>query len=70
MREPLSIPSYGTTGRAKGVGATHANLAYGVSAHPRRRKLSHSRHFLHAFPIGSNAGQTMLVNALDARLPR
>jgi acyl-CoA synthetase (AMP-forming)/AMP-acid ligase II len=61
------IYTSGTTGRAKGVGATHANLGYGVSAGPRRRKLAHSRHFLHAFPIGSNAGQTMLVNALDAR---
>ncbi|TDE33704.1 long-chain fatty acid--CoA ligase [Nonomuraea mesophila] len=61
------IYTSGTTGRAKGVGATHANLAYGVTTNPRRRKLAHSRHFLHAFPIGSNAGQTMLVNALDAR---
>jgi acyl-CoA synthetase (AMP-forming)/AMP-acid ligase II len=61
------IYTSGTTGRPKGVGATHANLAYGVSAEPRRRKLAHSRHFLHAFPIGTNAGQTMLVNALDAR---
>jgi acyl-CoA synthetase (AMP-forming)/AMP-acid ligase II len=61
------IYTSGTTGRAKGVGATHGNLAYGVSAGPRRRKLAHSRHFLHAFPIGSNAGQTMLINALDAR---
>ncbi|GAA0413603.1 long-chain fatty acid--CoA ligase [Microbispora corallina] len=60
------IYTSGTTGRAKGVGATHANLAHGLSAAPRRRKLAHSRHFLHAFPIGSNAGQTMLVNALDA----
>ncbi|MFC4123095.1 class I adenylate-forming enzyme family protein [Nonomuraea zeae] len=60
------IYTSGTTGRAKGVGATHANLAHGVTAGPRRRKLAHSRHFLHAFPIGSNAGQTMLVNALDA----
>ncbi|MGW0801596.1 class I adenylate-forming enzyme family protein [Nonomuraea sp. NPDC002799] len=60
------IYTSGTTGRAKGVGATHANLAHGLSADPRRRKLAHSRHFLHAFPIGSNAGQTMLVNALDA----
>ncbi|MGN9786219.1 class I adenylate-forming enzyme family protein [Nonomuraea sp. ZG12] len=60
------IYTSGTTGRAKGVGATHANLAYGVSIHPRRRKLAHSRHFLHAFPIGCNAGQSMLVNALDA----
>ncbi|MEO3811590.1 AMP-binding protein [Sphaerisporangium sp. B11E5] len=60
------IYTSGTTGRAKGVGATHANLAYGVTTDPRRRKLAHSKHFLHAFPIGSNAGQTMLVNALDA----
>ncbi|WP_308170053.1 class I adenylate-forming enzyme family protein [Acrocarpospora catenulata] len=60
------IYTSGTTGRAKGVGATHANLAYGTAANPRR-KLSHSRHFLHAFPIGTNAGQTMLVNALDSR---
>ncbi|WP_062430445.1 class I adenylate-forming enzyme family protein [Herbidospora daliensis] len=59
------IYTAGTTGRAKGVGATHANLAFGVD--PRHRKLAHSRHFLHAFPIGTNAGQTMLVNALDAR---
>ena len=57
----------GTTGRPKGVGATHANLTFGCQTDPRRRKLAHSRHFLHAFPIGSNAGQTMLVNALDAR---
>lgn len=61
------IYTSGTTGRAKGVGATHANLAFGVSTDPRRRRLAHSRHFLHAFPVGSNAGQTMLVNALDAR---
>ena len=61
------IYTSGTTGRAKGVGATHDNLAYGVSTGRRRRKLAHSRHFLHAFPIGSNAGQTMLINALDAR---
>jgi len=60
------IYTSGTTGRAKGVAATHANLAYGTSAGPRRRKFAHSRHLLHAFPIGSNAGQTMLVNALDA----
>ncbi len=57
------IYTSGTTGRAKGVGATHANLAFG--ADPRHRELTHSRHFLHAFPIGSNAGQNMLVNALD-----
>jgi acyl-CoA synthetase (AMP-forming)/AMP-acid ligase II len=59
------IYTSGTTGRAKGVGATHANLAYGTSASPKRRKLAHSRHFLHAFPVGTNGGQMMLVNALD-----
>ncbi|TKK87744.1 long-chain fatty acid--CoA ligase [Herbidospora galbida] len=58
------IYTSGTTGRAKGVGATHANLAFGTD--PRHRRLAHSRHFLHAFPIGTNAGQNMLVNALDA----
>jgi acyl-CoA synthetase (AMP-forming)/AMP-acid ligase II len=59
------IYTSGTTGKAKGVGATHANLAYGTSTGPKRRKLAHSRHFLHAFPIGTNGGQMMLVNALD-----
>ncbi len=58
------IYTSGTTGQAKGVGATHANLAYGADA--RHRKLAHSRHFLHAFPIGTNAGQAMLINSLDA----
>ncbi|MFF5232191.1 class I adenylate-forming enzyme family protein [Dactylosporangium sp. NPDC000521] len=57
----------GTTGIPKGVGATHANLAHGCTLDPRRRPLAHSAHFLHAFPVGSNAGQTMLVNALNAR---
>ncbi|GIH92033.1 class I adenylate-forming enzyme family protein [Planobispora siamensis] len=54
----------GTTGRPKGVAATHANLAYGCGA--KRRPFAHSRHLVHAFPIGTNAGQTMLINALDA----
>ncbi|WP_169982385.1 MULTISPECIES: class I adenylate-forming enzyme family protein [unclassified Microbispora] len=57
----------GTTGRPKGVGASHANLAYGCVTQPKHRRFAHSRHLLHAFPIGTNAGQTMLVNALDAR---
>ncbi|WP_067171719.1 class I adenylate-forming enzyme family protein [Microtetraspora niveoalba] len=57
----------GTTGRPKGVGASHANLAYGCVTQPKRRRFAHSRHLLHAFPIGTNAGQTMLLNALDAR---
>ncbi|MEV4243030.1 AMP-binding protein [Streptosporangium canum] len=54
----------GTTGRPKGVSATHANLAYGCGA--RRRPFAHSAYLLHAFPIGTNAGQAMLINALDA----
>jgi acyl-CoA synthetase (AMP-forming)/AMP-acid ligase II len=55
----------GTTGRPKGVAATHANLTYGCGG--RRRPFAHSNHLVHAFPIGTNAGQVMLVNALDAR---
>ncbi|MFI6498506.1 class I adenylate-forming enzyme family protein [Nonomuraea typhae] len=54
----------GTTGRPKGVAATHANLAYGCGG--RRRPFAHSKHLAHAFPIGTNAGQWMLVNAVDA----
>ncbi|WP_307832676.1 class I adenylate-forming enzyme family protein [Planomonospora sp. ID91781] len=57
----------GTTGTPKGVGASHANLAFGCETRPNRRRFGHSRHLLHAFPIGTNAGQTMLLNALDAR---
>jgi long-chain acyl-CoA synthetase len=57
----------GTTGEPKGVCASHANLAYGAARHPRRRRLAHSDRFVHAFSIGTNAGQVMLVNAIDAR---
>jgi acyl-CoA synthetase (AMP-forming)/AMP-acid ligase II len=57
----------GTTGRPKGVGASHANLTVGAPNHPRRLALAHSERFLHAFAIGTNAGQTMLFNALTAR---
>ncbi|OPC78725.1 AMP-dependent synthetase [Embleya scabrispora] len=57
----------GTTGTPKGVAATHANLAYGCTLDARRRPLGHSAHFLHAYPVGTNAGQTMLINALDAK---
>ena len=56
----------GTTGRHKGVLATHGNLTYGCTTRLTRRPLRHSEHFLHAFPIGTNAGQVMLMNALDA----
>jgi acyl-CoA synthetase (AMP-forming)/AMP-acid ligase II len=54
----------GTTGRPKGVLATHANLAYGWGG--RRRPFAHSRYLAHAFPIGTNAGQWMLANAIGA----
>ncbi|PZG02984.1 AMP-dependent synthetase [Micromonospora deserti] len=57
----------GTTGRPKGVAASHANLTVGAPNHPRRLALAHSERFLHAFAIGTNAGQTMLLNALTAR---
>jgi acyl-CoA synthetase (AMP-forming)/AMP-acid ligase II len=57
----------GTTGRPKGVAATHANLTFGAPRHPRRLPLAHSERFLHAFAIGTNAGQTMLLNALTAK---
>ncbi|NUP00101.1 MAG: AMP-binding protein [Nonomuraea sp.] len=57
----------GTTGRPKAVAATHANLTHGSATRPNRRRFGHSRLLLHAFPIGTNAGQTMLINALDAR---
>ncbi|MFJ6194824.1 AMP-binding protein [Micromonospora sp. NPDC092111] len=57
----------GTTGRPKGVAASHANLTAGAPNHPRRLALAHSERFLHAFAIGTNAGQTMLLNALTAK---
>lgn len=57
----------GTTGRRKAVLASHGNLAHGCTVDRRRRPLGHSRLFLHGFPIGTNAGQTMLVNALNSR---
>ncbi|WP_329110898.1 AMP-binding protein [Micromonospora sp. NBC_01699] len=57
----------GTTGRPKGVGATHANLTVTAPTHPRRLALGHSERFLHAFAIGTNAAQTMLFNALTAK---
>ncbi|MFE6715134.1 AMP-binding protein [Streptomyces sp. NPDC057695] len=60
------LSTSGTTGAPKGVVATHANLVHGCTHDERRRPLRHSRTFLHAFSVGSNAGQTMLVNALNA----
>lgn len=60
------IGTSGTTGAPKGVLAAHGNLTAGLTAHPRRRAYAHSRHALHAFPIGTNAGQVMLLGALTA----
>jgi long-chain acyl-CoA synthetase len=57
----------GTTGVPKGVAATHANMTFGSGGTRRRRPLAHSDLFLHAFPVGTNAAQSMLLNALDAR---
>ncbi|MFG1810663.1 class I adenylate-forming enzyme family protein [Streptomyces sp. NPDC049040] len=54
----------GTTGHPKGVAATHANLGYGWGG--RRRPFAHSKTLAHAFPIGTNAGQWMLANAVGA----
>ena len=56
----------GTTGRAKGVAASHANLCHGHVSRPRRRRFAHSETLLHAFPIGTNGAQTMLLYALTA----
>jgi acyl-CoA synthetase (AMP-forming)/AMP-acid ligase II len=56
----------GTTAQPKGVSATHANLTYGCAAERRHRSFAHSRHLLHAFPIGTNAAQLMMMHALDA----
>ncbi|MET9543622.1 AMP-binding protein, partial [Streptomyces sp. NPDC006553] len=60
------IGTSGTTGTPKGVVAAHGNLTAGLAPHPRRRAYAHSRHALHAFPIGTNAGQVMLLTAVTA----
>ncbi|MEU7982204.1 AMP-binding protein [Micromonospora sp. NPDC049081] len=56
----------GTEGSARAVVATHGNLTHGHDTAPGRRQLAHSRYFLHAFPIGTNAAQTMLLTGLAA----
>jgi acyl-CoA synthetase (AMP-forming)/AMP-acid ligase II len=55
----------GTTGMQKGVATTHASLTDGCRPLGARRTYAHSEHFLHAFPIGTAAGQSALMNALD-----
>ncbi|MEU5164041.1 AMP-binding protein [Streptomyces sp. NPDC020875] len=58
------VGTSGTTGDPKGVIASHANLTAGLRLAPRPRPYAHSRHALHAFPIGTNAGQMMIMTAL------
>jgi acyl-CoA synthetase (AMP-forming)/AMP-acid ligase II len=57
----------GTTGKQKGVATAHASLTTGCRHQGARRRFSHSDHFVHAYPVGTAAGQSMLFNALDAR---
>ncbi|MEV7781790.1 AMP-binding protein [Kitasatospora sp. NPDC088351] len=61
------IGTSGTTGAPKGVRAAHASLTAGLVADPRPRPYAHSRFAVHAFPIGTNAAQVVLVNALTAQ---
>ncbi|GLW34741.1 AMP-dependent synthetase [Actinoplanes regularis] len=56
----------GSTGEPKDVAASHANLCHGQVLNPRPRRYAHSRTMVHAFPIGTNAGQMMLIEALTA----
>ena len=56
----------GTTGRPKGVAASHENLTFGSRLSPRRRTFEHSELFVHAFPIGTTAAQSMLLQAIVA----
>jgi len=54
----------GTTGEPKAVVASHANLTYGLRSRPR--PMAHSNLCLHAFAMGTNAAQRMLVGGLTA----
>lgn len=57
----------GTTGAPRAVTATHDNLVPAFRWDLRRLPLGHSDVLVHAFAVGTNAGQTMLANALLAR---
>ncbi|MFJ1754790.1 AMP-binding protein [Kitasatospora sp. NPDC088134] len=58
------IGTSGTTGTPKGVRAAHGSLTAGLRTDPRPRPYAHSAYAVHAFPIGTNAAQVVLVNAL------
>lgn len=59
----------GTSGRPKGVAASNANLVFGHRLSPRHRLFDHSEWFIHAFPIGTTAGQMVLFHSLTASPP-
>lgn len=60
------IYTSGTSGKPKGVGASHENLTFGCRLDPRYRLFGHSEYFIHAFPVATNAAQIMLLNAIVA----
>jgi acyl-CoA synthetase (AMP-forming)/AMP-acid ligase II len=60
------IYTSGTSGKPKGVGASHANLTFGCRLAPKYRLFQHSQYFIHAFPLSTNAAQMMLLNAIIA----
>ncbi len=59
----------GTSGRPKGVAASHENLTFGQRLTPLHRLFDHSQYFVHAFPIGTTAGQMALFHSLSASPP-
>jgi acyl-CoA synthetase (AMP-forming)/AMP-acid ligase II len=60
------IYTSGTSGKPKGVGASHENLTFGCRLAPRYRLFGHSEYSIHAFPLATNAAHTMLLNAIVA----
>jgi len=51
---------------SKGVATSHASLTNRLDIHARLRPLAHSTYCLHAFALGTEAGQAMLLNTLVA----